>query len=345
MSQILVIEDNANHRENLSEILTLNGYQVDTAENGKIGVEKALNEKPDLIICDVMMPELDGYGVLQILGNNHKTSDVPFLYLSAKSEKDDFRLGMSLGADDYITKPFDISHLLQTVERRLQKSERLRKASSSPASFEGFINEIKATELLHDLSENRELRHFQKKEILYKEGEHPRYLYYVEKGAVKLFKANEYGKEFIVHIAGPGEFVGYLAIQKNSYFTESAGVLEPSDIRLIPKSDYHALLYGNRDVNALFIKFLANRVAEQEQMLLELAYNSVRKRVASTLLNLFDNGKSEIHFLRDDLASAVGTANETLVRTLTSFKKEGLISIIKGQIQILNPEKLRNMPA
>ncbi len=344
MYRILVIEDTDEHRENLSEILTLNNYEVIGAENGKIGVEKALKEKPDLIICDVMMPELDGYGVLQILSNNHRTADIPFLYLTAKSEKDDFRRGMLLGADDYLTKPYDIALLLQTIERRLQKHERLRKASAPNAQFEGFVDEAKALELLQNLSADRELRRYQKKDVLFEEGDYPRYLYYIEKGAVKLFKTNDEGREFIIQIAGPGDFLGYLPLQKNGQYTESATVMEPSDIRLIPQEDYFALVYGNRDVNAQFIKLLANHVAEQEQMLLELAYNSVRKRVASALVNLHDQGKSHIHFQRDDLAAVVGTAKETLVRTLSSFKTEGLIDINEGQIEILKPDKLRRMP-
>ena len=343
MSQILLIEDNVNHREDLSEILTLNGYQVSTASNGKTGVEKALKEKPDLIICDVIMPELDGFGVLHILGNNHKTADIPFIYLSAKSEQEDFRRGMSLGADDYIIKPYDVTHLLQTIERRLQKSVRLKNAANN-SSFEGFVNEAKALELLHQLSDKRELRHYHKKEILYKEGERPRHMYYVEKGAVKLFKSNELGQEFIVRIAGPGDFLGYLPLHKSDPFTETATVLEASDIRLIPQEDFQALLHGNRDVNAQFIKLLAGQVAEQEQMLLELAYNSVRKRVATTLINLHDQGINNIHFQRDDLAAVVGTAKETLVRTISSFKTEGLVEIKHGEIILLKLEKLRAMP-
>jgi CheY-like chemotaxis protein len=121
MKKILIIEDNTEVRENLSEILSLSGYQTISAENGKVGVEKALNDRPDLILCDVMMPELDGFGVLHILSKQPITSDVPFIFLTAKAEKDDFRKGMALGADDYIVKPFDDTILLQTIETRLKR--------------------------------------------------------------------------------------------------------------------------------------------------------------------------------------------------------------------------------
>lgn len=127
MKKILVIEDNQDVRETLAEILELAGYIVHTAEDGAIGAKKALENTPDLIICDVMMPKLDGFGVLNILSKRPETADVPFVFLTAKTEKDDFRRGMNLGADDYITKPFYKDELLQVIETRLRKSERLKK--------------------------------------------------------------------------------------------------------------------------------------------------------------------------------------------------------------------------
>jgi len=98
MKKILVIEDNLEVRENVCEILELANYDVVPAHNGKVGVEKAVSELPDLIVCDVMMPELDGFGVLKILSKNRTTYDIPFIFLTAKAEKDDFRKGMGLGA-------------------------------------------------------------------------------------------------------------------------------------------------------------------------------------------------------------------------------------------------------
>jgi CRP/FNR family transcriptional regulator, cyclic AMP receptor protein len=114
MNTILLIEDNLEVRENTAEILELANYRVLTAENGKIGVEKALEEQPDLIICDIMMPVLDGYGVLHLLNKNEHLSNIPFIFLTAKAERLDFRKGMEMGADDYITKPFTDIELLNS---------------------------------------------------------------------------------------------------------------------------------------------------------------------------------------------------------------------------------------
>ncbi len=345
MKKVLIIEDNTDVRENLAEILELSNYRPITAENGKVGVDKALHELPDLILCDVMMPELDGFGVLHILSKNQKTADIPFIFLTAKAEKEDFRRGMSLGADDYITKPFDDVALLQTVEARLQKSERLRAASAqSSGSLETFINEARAHELLQTLSLDRESRMLRRKDLIFKEGDIPRWLYFVESGQVKIFKTSDDGREFIVKVAHAGEFLGYLALLQNDRYPESAAALEDTVIKLIPKEDFLTLVSANRDVSARFLKLLANHVAEREQQLLDLAYNSVRRRAASTLLYLYDQGNHDINLLRDDLAALTGTAKETLIRTLTDFKNEGLIDIRDGTISILKLEKLRALP-
>jgi CRP/FNR family transcriptional regulator, polysaccharide utilization system transcription regulator len=282
MKKILIIEDNHDVRENLAEILTLTGYTAITAINGKEGVAKAQAESPDLILCDIMMPELDGFGVLHIVGRSAKTADIPFLFLTAKAEKEDFRKGMSLGADDYITKPFDDAVLLQTIENRLHKSERLRQASAANAgSLEKFIDEAKAIEAIKNLSANREVRHYRKKDMIFKEGEHPRWLYFVEEGKVKIYKTSADGRELIIKVAQKGDFLGFLALFKEDLYPENAAALEDCSIKLIPKQDFAALIFGNRDVNARFIKMLAGHVADREQQLIDLAYNSVRKRVAT----------------------------------------------------------------
>lgn len=123
MKTILVIEDIKGMRENITEILHLAPYKVVQAANGKEGVELARKTHPDLVLCDIMMPELDGYGVLHILGNDPNLSNIPFLFLTAKIEPSDFRLGMNMGADDYLTKPFDDLSLLTAVELRLKKGK------------------------------------------------------------------------------------------------------------------------------------------------------------------------------------------------------------------------------
>jgi DNA-binding NarL/FixJ family response regulator len=123
MKKILVIEDDSEMRRNIVIVLRLEQYQPIAAENGRVGVELAKREKPDLILCDVMMPELDGYGVLKALHEDTNTALTPFIFLTAKGEKDDLRSGMNLGADDYLTKPVAQADLLKAIEVRLRRSE------------------------------------------------------------------------------------------------------------------------------------------------------------------------------------------------------------------------------
>lgn len=121
MSTILVIDDNADIRDNIAEILELEGYKTLTAENGKIGVKIAIKEKLDLVICDIMMPVIDGYDVLQLLNKDEKTKHIPFIFLSAKTERSDLLKGMEMGANYYIKKPFEEAELLNAVKAHLQK--------------------------------------------------------------------------------------------------------------------------------------------------------------------------------------------------------------------------------
>lgn len=346
MKKILIIEDNEDVRENIEEILDLYGYDTETAVNGTDGVRKALANPPDIILCDIMMPELDGYGTLKILSQKTTTADIPFVFLTAKSEKEDFRRGMNLGADDYITKPFYKDDLLQVIEMRLKKSERLQQAlPANNQKFNTFINEARAIKVLNELSEEHTLQTFRKKDIMIEEGTTPRYLYLVQSGKVKLYKTNEYGKELIVNTCNEGEFFGYTSLIKGEPLGFSAAAMEKTKVSLIPESDFMQLLHADRDVASRFIKMLADNVFEKEEQLLQLAYTSIRKRTADALLHLAEReGALQFSILREDLAQMVGTAKESVIRMLTEFRHAKYIDIKGGDIIILNKGKLENMP-
>jgi CRP-like cAMP-binding protein/AmiR/NasT family two-component response regulator len=348
MKKILIIEDNINIRENLQEILELADYQTFTAKNGKIGVEIAEQELPNLILCDVMMPVLDGYGVLKILNRKPQTADIPFIFLTAKSERTDFRYGMNLGADDYITKPFETNELLETIELRLKKYEKTQQIfDKNQHNIGAFINEAKGLEALNNLNTDRETRIFAKKSLIYKEGSIPRHLYFIQKGKVKIVRTNKDSKELIINILNKNDFFGHLSLLSDERYADNAIALEDCEISMIPKEDFFALLQNNRDVAAKFIKILAQNVNHNEEQLLHLAYNSVRKRVADALTKLFESYKNKenegFSILREDIASMAGTAKETAIRTLTDLKEDGLIDIQNGKITILKIEKLKNL--
>src|SRR6478672_7007076 len=161
---ILVIDDNTDIRENTAEILDLAGYKTFTAENGKKGVELAIKERPSVIVLDIMMPELDGYGVLHLLRKNPETQNIPFIFLTAKTERGDFRKGMEMGADDYITKPFEDIELLNAMEIRLKKVEILEQNyASNPQGLNSFLHDVKGTGLIQKLSQQYNIENYDKK--------------------------------------------------------------------------------------------------------------------------------------------------------------------------------------
>src|SRR5204863_8775853 len=185
MKSILVIEDNKDIRENTAEILDLAGFKTFTAENGKKGVDIAIKEKPDVIICDIMMPELDGYGVLHMIRKNENTQTIPFIFLTAKTERSDFRKGMEMGADDYVTKPFDDIELLNAIEIRLKKAEILdNKYASSPQGISQFIKDVKDSGLITHLADPYDIDIYHKKQSQYQEGRRPKSLSYLSAGKV-----------------------------------------------------------------------------------------------------------------------------------------------------------------
>ncbi|MEO6550303.1 MAG: response regulator [Ferruginibacter sp.] len=343
MQRVLLIEDNDDIRENTAEILELANYKVDTAANGKLGVEKALEFAPDLIICDVMMPVLDGYGVLHLVQKNEALKNIPFIFLTAKAERGDFRRGMEMGADDYITKPFSDIELLTAIESRLKK------ASTQQLNFEANqqtseqVNSLKA---LQELVEGSPVNFYKKKQLIYAEGNHPVRLFYIQKGKVKTYKTNDDGKELTVGLFGEGDYVGYTAILEGTVYKETTEAIEDTTLSILAKEEFEQLLQSNKEVAQQFIHLLAQSVTDRESQLVGIAYNSLRKRVAEALVLLQkkytkdDKNKFSIHISREDLAHIAGTATESIIRTLSDFKGEKLIDIKDGSIVILDEKRL-----
>ncbi|MGZ3837093.1 MAG: response regulator [Flavisolibacter sp.] len=346
---MLVIDDNTDIRENTAEILELAGYKTFTAENGKRGVELAVKEKPSVIVCDIMMPELDGYGVLHLLRKNADTQHIQFIFLTAKTERSDFRKGMEMGADDYITKPFEDIELLNAVEIRLRKSEILdQKYTPTQQGLTQFLKDVKSTGLVQELSEKYDIENYDKKQVLYQEGRRPRFLYYLIRGKVKAYRAHEDGKEYITNLYSDGDFIGYSALIEDVNYNDSASILEDAEVMQVPKEDFLQMVYSDISIASKFIHIITQNVKEKEERLLNLAYSSLRKRVAKALVSIVEKFKLKeqlhpIEISREDIAQYVGTATESLIRTLSDFKAEKLIDIKSGKILVNNVEKLKNL--
>jgi CRP/FNR family transcriptional regulator, cyclic AMP receptor protein len=351
MKKILIIEDNPDIRDNTAEILELSNYTVFTAENGKVGIEQALQHMPDLIICDIMMPELDGFGVLHAIQRNESVKNTPFIFLTAKTEKGDFRKGMELGADDYITKPFDGTDLLNAVYTRLKKHDTLKEEfTSGLKGFQQLINASLGKNVLQSLTEDRNVNIYKKKQIIYSEGNHPNRLYYIISGKVKTYKLNDNGKELAMDLFTDGDFLGHVALLEKKVYKDSAVALEDSEIAIIPREDFEELMSTSKEVSQKFVQVLAKNITEKEEHLLAIAYNSLRKKVAEALLLVQSKYKTKslenlpIHINRENLAAVAGTATESLIRTLSDFKNEKLIEIVNGNIIITNEKKLSVLP-
>jgi len=343
MTKILLIEDNQDVRENTAELLELSNYEVVTAENGKIGIEKALKLNPDIVVCDIMMPVMDGYEVLDILSKNLKTASVPFIFLTAKTDKLDIRKGMNLGADDYLTKPFNEEELINAIESRLKKYQFYRKEfSKSATGINEFVADASKFMNLADLIGKCEVKMYSKKEIIYREGSPAHTLYLIQSGIVKTYKNTSSGKELVTGFYGKGEFIGLISLlsDKRTY-GETATAMRKVEVCTILKEDFLTLLHANELVANKFIQIISNNLANTQEQLVRMAYGTVRQRVAKTLLDLYDEGavidsiNKGISIPREDFASMIGIATETAIRMLSVFKDEGLIRIEPNRMIIL----------
>lgn len=338
--KILIIEDDTIVRQNTAEILQLANYMVQTAENGKVGLEKAGTFKPDLIICDILMPELDGYGVMQIIMRNKALQKTPVIFMSAKTKHEDVRRGMDLGASDYITKPFEESELLSAVATRLKRKEMMEHADlTMPGTGRRWrIEEFERA------FESKEVITLKPGATIFSEGNVGHYVYYILKGAVKTFKINEEGKELITEIFSEKSFFGFTSFLENKLYVENAEALKPTSLIRIRKKELLNMIRSDPQLGLNFLDLLSHDLEHIKEHLMHLAYDSVRRKTADAIVQLQSKGeKSSIEISRSDLASFLGIAKETLTRTLTDFKEEELIDTIKNKIKVLDKEKLMHI--
>jgi len=340
MKKILLIEDDRALRENTKELLELSDYTIITAPNGKIGIKLAKEQLPDIIICDIMMPEVDGYGVLENLSADTKTKHIPFIFLTAKTEHKEIRKGMDMGADDYLTKPFEEEDLISAIESRLAKAEILKRLQQDrvvkPEPSKDTI--LSLQELKNFFEDNGEIIHFYQGKVIYKEGSNSNMIYLILEGLVKCHTIDEDGKELITSLHEANNFLGFTSFLNNIPYNESATCIEVTKLASVSKENLKQILKNNHTISLELIELFSNDITEIKAQLLQMAYSSVRKKTAQTLLQFAEimNKKTDdtIKISRTDLASVAGIATETLIRTLSGFKKEGLIAIEGRNIRI-----------
>lgn len=348
MKKILLIEDDVTLRENTAELLELSNYDVITAPNGKVGVEMAFNTLPNIIVCDIMMPELDGYGVLEALAHKEKTKHIPFIFLSAKTERKDVRKGMDLGADDYITKPFEEEELLSAIESRLAKAEILKDLRGNDDDIKVEEPEMKSlNDLKNFFDDNGKVLNYSEGEIIYKEGQNSNYIYLISKGLVKCNKLDEQGKELTTALHQEDDLFGYTSFTQNIPYQETVTAVKDTKAVAISKNDLRDILSNNPQVTLDLIQLLTSDITNVKDQLLQMAYSTVKKRTATTILKFAEKlnrkPKEAIRISRNDLAGVAGIATESLIRTLSNFKDLGIIEIEGRNIKILDINKLQQI--
>jgi CRP-like cAMP-binding protein/CheY-like chemotaxis protein len=348
MATILIIEDEEDIRLNLTEILSLAKYDVIAASDGKEGIGKAQKEFPDLILCDVMIPYIDGFGVLHIVRKNPDTKDIPFIFLTSKSEMSSIRNAMSLGANDYITKPFESGDLLNTIKKNLNNKVSREKTGTEQKSIKEPVPET--GDSLQTLIEKGVLVEYKKGQVIYAEGSVQRFLYYIIKGRVRSYKNHEDGKELVMGLYSANDFIGYAPLFDGLNNIETAEATEDCEIVRIPRKELESLINRQPEVMKQFARLMTHDLAEKQTQLLGAAYDTLRKKVAHALITLKEKyhnnkeGKFTIKLSRGELANIAGTATESLIRTLTKFRQEKLIEIQKGgSITIVNEKGLKNL--
>lgn len=341
---ILLIEDEQHLRDNISEFLQLAGYTVLSAADGKDGVNLAKDERPDLILSDITMPEVDGFSVLRILAKDPATAGIPFIFLTGKNEVNDLREGMNLGADDYLIKPFRHQDLLDVIRIRLERMEMIRGGVDVPGSKGELLKDLEA---LKKMAGEKKEKYYAKKEHIYREDDVANHIYFVQSGRVKCIKTDSYGKDYVTDIYRKGDFFGHLSMFDQPEYHETAIAMENTNLSLIPRAEFISLIRRSKELSERYIEHLSQLLRTKENRLLQLAYAPVRERVADALLQyvapLREEKKkgSSATISREDLASIVGTTKESLVRMLSEFKREGLIRSEGREIVIMDEPKLK----
>ncbi|TXK74212.1 response regulator [Mesonia sp. HuA40] len=343
MKKILLIEDDQALRENTAELLELSGFEVITAKNGKIGLDLAQKSLPQIIVCDIMMPELNGYEVLKALGEQEETKSIPFIFLSAKTDHTEVRTGMNLGADDYLTKPYEEEDLLAAINSRIAKSKLLENKTSIdlPQKAQDLRNLNELKNYFYDFGEELEVK---RGKPIYQEGEHANFVFLIIKGVVKTQRMAVNGKELITALYQADDFLGFSSFDETTAYEESATAVENCLLTRIPKTKLKEILVVNKELALELMNVMNENLSHTKLQLLQMAYGSVRKKTAQTILQFLEvlspkQGET-IKISRGDLASVAGIATESLIRTLSQFKKDGLIDIDGRNIKILDKKGL-----
>ncbi|MDB5014075.1 MAG: Transcriptional regulator [Daejeonella sp.] len=310
---ILIIEDNDTIRLNTATFLEKANYKVLQAANGKTGLKMA-QKFPDLIICDIMMPKMNGYSLLYMLNKNPAIANIPFLFLTSKYESDKTK---SSNTDILLS----INYLLENRVKDLTIKSKCLK------SIEKLLNEIDNNNGVK-ASSSFKLISYKKKEIIYYEGTQSGGIYLILKGHIKTLNLSTDGKEIFTGIYGREEFLGTRAVLTNESFFETAETMDETTVCFIPSEKINQLINFSKNSREKLIKLLSQNIPGEEDKLTLLTKNAVRTRMAGVLLRLATPTQETnfgVKISDQHLASLMGIPVETVNLTLKDFKSEGII--------------------
>ena len=344
---IVVIEDQEAVRENLAETLELDGYRVVAAADGHEGVRAVREHSPHLVLCDVMMPRLDGFGVLKILRDDDATRHIPLVFLTARAEREDLRRGMNLGAADYVTKPFFQDELLTVVRERVLPEGSPGDAPAAPrGNGPGAAGEVDA--MLAELQARGRERGYDERAPIYFRGDPTRAVGRVLEGRVRLYRETAFDKALTIDTVGAGGWFGIDDALAGGAHALTAAAHPRARVALVEVAELRGALARRPELWWWLGGQLAQDLSLRGEQLLQIAYFSVRKRVAEFLLRAAGRANAaspRADLRREDIAEAVGTTPESVTRVLTEFRRDGLVALGgPGEIELADRDGLAAVP-
>lgn len=338
-AKVLIIDDDRIILRVAEELLKLSGYSTIAAEDGLSGIALAGSERPDVIICDIVMPGINGYEVFNALSRNSFTATIPFIFLTSKDNYLDQRKGMRMGASDYLTKPVNGLELLESIEARIRKQHAAKRETypDNPAVPPPADPWAKLR-----TSGTATVCTYNRNEVLFSEGDLQKNIFLVNKGRIKTMKTNENGKRIITGFYRTNDLAGCIIQKSKPVYSDTAVAQEDTEVLKIAAESFYSMLGNHREIQAAAFTFMARDIQRKERLMMNIALNSARKRMQEVLLiaseyysDSRDPNSANISMSREDLANLSGLSTESAIRILSSFRKEGLLSTDdKGQIII-----------
>lgn len=339
---ILVIDDMQDVRENIGELLELSGYHVVQASDGYEGIRKAKQHNPDLILCDIMMPGIDGYGVAEILGRQEETNHIPLIYLTAKAEPSDFKKGLQKGAIDYITKPFESDELIESISLRIRQHQHQKPADLGDVEWQNWIAYLQSEHPLDDHGSPLSILTLSAEQTLFEQDDQALWVYFVQEGAIRWESTDAGGRTVCHHLSRPGDFLGWAPGFHLGAYSHTAIALSPSRVVRLSAKQLQETLLSKPGMALTWgqAQLQASQLVVEDMM--GMLYGNARENVARVLLRFaeFKGGQWTVNMPRETLAKSIGIAYETVIRTLSQFKAEGLVTAKGRRITLCDKAQL-----